>query len=152
MENFMGVISRDDKQFTLIYSQNTRVGKHTLAYLQGIREKLLAIDISKTKVSDTQWAEIAEAMNVEVGDLIDKRNIDVKNTDEYGTDDWLKILQHDDSVLAHPIAISGKRTKQISNASEVLTFFGVDSAGIEKTMHTDPPAITKTTENDDFVE
>lgn len=74
----MGVIARDDREFTLIYSHNTRVGKHALAYLQGIKEKLNAVDISKTKVSDTQWTEIAKALNCKVGDLVDKRLVNIE--------------------------------------------------------------------------
>lgn len=148
----MGVIARDDREFTLIYSHNTRVGKHALAYLQGIKEKLNAIDISKTKVSDTQWAEIAEALHCKVGDLLDKRLVEVEDTSNFGTTDWLKILQNNDEVLAHPIAINGKTTKQITNGSDVLKFFGVDSAGLEKTMHTEEPTIEKTTNGEDFIE
>lgn len=149
-EKSMGVIARDDREFTLIYSHNTRVGKHALAYLQGIKEKLNAVDISKTKVSDTQWAEIAEALNCKVGDLIDKRMVDVADISNYSTDDWLKILQHNDEVLAYPIAIHGKITKQIENGPDVLKFFGVDSAGLEKTMYTENPTIESTTNGEDF--
>ena len=76
----MGVIARDDKEFKLIYSSNTRVGRHALAYLQAIDEDLIAIDISKTKVSDTQWVEIAEALGVKVGDLLDKRKLEDVDT------------------------------------------------------------------------
>ena len=147
----MGVIARDDREFTLIYSHSSRVGKHALAYLQGIDDKLNAVDISKTKVSDTQWTEIAEALNCKVGDLIDKRLLEGEDTSDYGTDDWLKILQNNHEVLSHPIAIHGDKTKQISNGPDVLKFFGVDSAGIEKNMHTEAPNIKKTTSGEDFV-
>ncbi len=147
----MGVIARDDREFTLIYSHNTRIGKHALAYLQGIKDKLNAVDISKTKVSDTQWAEIAEALDCKVGDLIDKRLVNVDDTSNFGTDDWLKILQNNDEVLSHPIAINGKKTVQITNGPDVLKFFGVDSAGLEKTMHTEDPTIKPTTNGEDFI-
>ncbi len=146
----MGVIARDDKEFKLIYSSNTRVGRHALAYLQAIDEDLIAIDISKTKVSDTQWVEIAEALGVKVGDLLDKRKLEDVDTSEFSTDDWLKILQHDNEVLSYPIAINGARTQQIKNATEVLDFFGVDSAGLNKTMYTEPPTISSTTKGENF--
>lgn len=64
----------------------------------------------------------------------------------------MKILQNNDQVLSHPIAINGKSTKQIANATDVLQFFGVDSAGLEKTMHTEDPTIKSTTNNEDFIE
>jgi arsenate reductase-like glutaredoxin family protein len=147
----MGVLARDDREFTLIYSHKSRVGKHALAYLQGVRDKLNAIDISQTKISDTQWTEIAEALNCKVGDLIDKRLVKVEDTSDYGTNDWLKILQNNDEVLSHPIAINGNRTKQITQGPDVLKFFNVDSAGIEKTMHTEDPIIKKTTGDEDYI-
>jgi arsenate reductase-like glutaredoxin family protein len=146
----MSVLARDDKQFTLIYSQNTRVGKHVLSYLQGIEDKLLAIDISKTKVADTVWAEIAEAMNCKIGDLVDKRKVEADDTSEFSSNDWLKILQNNDEVLSYPIAINGNKTRQIKNATDVLEFFGVDSAGLKKTMLTDDPTISRTTNGEKF--
>ncbi|WP_034258220.1 arsenate reductase family protein [Altibacter lentus] len=146
----MGVLARDDKQFTLIYSSETRVGTHALSYLQGIEDKLLAIDIAKTKVADTQWAEIAEAMGCKIGDLVDKRKVEANDTSEFDSNDWLKILQNNHEVLSHPIAINGDHTLQIENATDVLEFFGVDSAGLKKTMHTEKPNIEKTTKGEKF--
>jgi len=139
----MGILARDDKQFTLIYSSNTRVGKHTLSYLQGIKEKVLAIDLAETQVADSVWAEIADSMNVKIGDLVDKRvlNEDVENTSGFSSDDWLKIINNNNEVITQPIAINGKKTKQIANPTDVLKFFQVESAGIEKTMHTEEPNI-----------
>lgn len=147
----MGVLARDEREFTLIYSHNSRVGKHALAYLQGVKDKLNAIDISKTKISDTQWTEIAGALNCTVGDLIDKRLVKGGDTSNFDTKDWLKVLQNNDEVLSHPIAIKGNRTEQLANGPEILKFFGGDSAGLEKTMHTEDPNITKTTGGEDFV-
>jgi arsenate reductase-like glutaredoxin family protein len=151
----MGVIARDERQLTLIYSSNTRVGRHTLSYLTGLDEKYLAIDLAKTKVSDTQWAEIAASLGVKIGDLVDKRELDLstESTAEFGSNDWLKIIQKNDSVISRPIAIKGKRTKQIDNPPEIMEFFEVDSAGLEQSPSngTDPD-IERTTENENFIE
>jgi arsenate reductase-like glutaredoxin family protein len=155
MMKTMGVIARDERQLTLIYSSNTRVGKHTLSYLTGLDEKYLAIDLAKTKVSDTQWAEIAASLGVKIGDLVDKRELDLstESTAEFGSNDWLKIIQKNDSVISRPIAIKGKRTKQIDNPPEIMEFFEVDSAGLEQSPSngTDPD-IERTTENENFIE
>jgi arsenate reductase-like glutaredoxin family protein len=151
----MGIIARDDRQLTLIYSSNTRVGTHTLSYLTGIDEKYLAIDLAKTKVSDTQWAEIADALGVKIGDLVDKRQleIDVESTSEFDSNDWLKIIQKNDSVISKPIAIKGNRTKQIDNPPEIMEFFEVDSAGLEQSPSNDTqPDIERTTSKENFIE
>lgn len=153
--NDMGVIARDERQLTLIYSSNTRVGRHTLSYLTGLDEKYLAIDLAKTKVSDTQWAEIAETLGVKIGDLVDKRELDLseESTAEFSSNDWLKIIQKNDSVISRPIAIKGKRTKQIDNPPEIMEFFEVDSAGLEQSpLNGTDPEIERTTENENFIE
>ncbi|MBK5212524.1 MAG: hypothetical protein JJE55_02540 [Flavobacteriaceae bacterium] len=150
----MGVIARNEKQVTLIYSSNTRVGRLTLSYLAGTDEKYLSIDLAKTKVSDTQWAEIADALGVKIGDLVDKRELDMssESTAEFSSNDWLKIIQKNDSVISRPIAIKGKRTKQIDNPPEIMEFFGVDSAGLEQSPMDDGHLdIERTTDTENFI-
>lgn len=146
----MGVIARNDRQLTFYYSSNTRVGTHTLSYLQGIEEKIHTIDIAKVKVPGTQWVEIAEMLNCKVGDLVDKRVAKVENSDEFKSEDWIKILQNNNEVLTQPIAINGNRAKQIENPPNIMDFFSVDSAGLDKTMHTEEPTIEATTEGEDY--
>ena len=151
----MGVIARNENQLTLIYSSNTRVGKHTLSYLTGMNGKYLDIDIAKTKISDTQWVEIADSLGVKVGDLVDKRELDIstESSSEFGTNDWLKIIQNNDFVISKPIVIKGKITKQIENPTEIMEFFEVDSAGLEQSPSNDTqPDIERTTNNENFIE
>ena len=151
----MGVIARNEKQLTLIYSSNTRVGKRAYAYLNGLDKKFLGIDISKTKVSDTQWVEIADALGVKVGDLVDKKELDLatENTADFGTNDWLKIIQNNDKAIEFPIAIKGNITRQIVSSTELLEFYEVDSAGLEQSpSNNTEPDIERTTENENFIE
>lgn len=151
----MGVIARDEHQLTLIYSSNTRVGRHTLSYLTAINGKYLDIDLAKSKIGDTAWVELAAALGVKVGDLVDKRELDIdsKTTEDFNTNDWLKIIQNNDCVISRPIAIKGKRTMLINNPPEIMEFFEVDSAGLEQSPvdgnHFD---IQRTTEDEDFIE
>ncbi|WP_290253579.1 arsenate reductase family protein [Aequorivita aurantiaca] len=151
----MGVIARNENQLTLIYSSNTRVGKRAYAYLNGLDKKFLDIDISKTKVSDTQWVEIADALGVKVGDLVDKKEVElaIDSTTEFGTNDWLKIIQNNDKVIQFPIVIKGKITRQITSSTDLLEYYEVDSAGLEQSPLNDtPPDIERTTEDENFIE
>ncbi len=150
----MGIIARDENQLTLIYSSNTRVGTHTLSYLTGIDKPYLAIDLAHTKVGDTAWVELAESLGCKVGDLVDKRELDMApdSTAEFGTEDWLKIIQNNDAVISRPIAIQGDRTKQIDNPTEILEFFEVDSAGLDESPLDREPDIERTTEGENFIE
>lgn len=151
----MGVIATNENQLTLIYSSSTRVGRWTLSYLQGIDKPYLAIDLAKTKVADTQWAEIARKLNVRIGDLVDKRKMDIKveDTSDLSEEDWIKIIQSNDSVISQPIAIMGDRIQQISNAPSIMEFFGVDSAGLEQSPSKDNTMdIERTTQDENFIE
>src|SRR5690606_30003037 len=151
----MGIIARNENQLTLIYSSNTRVGTHTLSYLTGIDKKYLAIDIAKTKIGDTMWVEIADALGVKVGDLVDTRELDIDSgaTENFGTNDWLKIIQNNDFVISRPIAIKGQQTKQIETPTEILEFFEVDSAGLEQSKVEEKDLdIERTTKNENYIE
>lgn len=150
----MGIIARDNNQLTLIYSSNTRVGTHTLSYLTSIDKPYLAIDLAHTKVGDTMWVEIAESIGCKVGDLVDKRELDMEpeSTMEFGTNDWLKIIQANDAVISRPIAIQGDRTMQVNNPTEILEFFEVDSAGLDESPSDRKPDIERNNENENFIE
>ncbi len=151
----MGQIATDKNQLTLIYSSNTRVGRWTLSYLEGIDKPILTIDLAKTKVPDTQWVEIARRLNMTVGDLVDKREMDLNEseTSDFDETDWIKIIQKNDSVISKPIAIMGDRTAQIVNAPKIMEFFEVDSAGLEQSpMEGKPLDIERTTDDENFIE
>lgn len=151
----MGVIARNDNQLTLIYSSNTRMGRWTLSYLEGIDKPFLAKDLAKTKVADTQWAEIADSLGVKIGDLVDRNalDIDINGTNDLDDNDWIKIIQKNDTVIAHPIAIMGEKVTQITNAPDIMEFFEVDSAGLEQSpLPGNSLDIERTTQNEKFIE
>src|SRR5690606_9845435 len=129
----MGVISKDDKKITLYYHSGTSLGKQTLGYVEASKRKLLPVDISKTKVTGTQWAEIADNLNLEVSDLIDKEHPDfVKNYGSGPIDldqhDWMKVLEKNPEVLTYPVVINGNEYLQIKNPSDFTKYLGVESA------------------------
>ncbi|WP_038533071.1 arsenate reductase [Formosa agariphila] len=131
----MGVLAEDNKQLTLIYNSETSVGKQTLAYANASDKKLLSIDISKTKVTGTQWAEIASNLGVNIGDLVDEDHPNfVKNFGDKGamlsSEDWIKILQHQPEVLKGCIVINGKNRLVITNPSDLVKHLGIEGEDI----------------------
>jgi len=131
----MTSISTDKNEIKLYYSSESSVGKQTYAYLSASNKDILAIDITKTNVTGTQWKYIAEQLNLSIGDLVNKehtnftRNIDKSN--EISETDWIKILNKQPEVLTYPIAIIGKRYYQIKNPSDVEKYLEANSEGIE---------------------
>lgn len=127
----MGVISTDENEIKLYFHSENSIGKQIQAYVLASEKKVLAIDISKTNVTGTQWTELAEGLGMPIRDLINKEHPDfVKN---YGNavdleaEDWLKILDKQPEVLTTPIAIIGKKYIQLTSPSDFLRYIEPDS-------------------------
>lgn len=148
-----GVLSNDENQLTLIYSSESHLGKQVLGYAQGAEKDLHAIDIAETNLGDTVWVEIAEGLGKSLGDILDTKSVDSLEIDDdssFDTDDWLKLIEKNPALLQQPIAINGDKFKQVSNRSEILEFYSVDSAGLEKHNVGDEPTTSSTTEDESF--
>jgi arsenate reductase-like glutaredoxin family protein len=123
----MGVISKDSRQIKLYYNSETSLGKQTLAYVEASDKKILTIDISKTKVTGTQWLEIADKLNVPISALVNQEHPDfVQN---YGDkqvnleqNDWLKLLEKHPIIIKCPIVINGNQFLQIKNPSDFAKY------------------------------
>jgi arsenate reductase-like glutaredoxin family protein len=74
----MGVISTDKNKLSLYYNSESSIGKQCYAYVQSSDKKVLGIDITKTKVTPTQWTELADGLNIPVKDLLDTHHPDFK--------------------------------------------------------------------------
>ncbi len=133
-EQDKSVIASDSRQLTLIYNSQTSMGKQSLGYAESSGDKVHTIDISKTKIGDTAWVSIADGVGKPLHQLLDKDLSELPdvNASDFDTDDWLKLLNKNPGMLQHPIAIKGKKYMQLVTPSEILRFFNVDSAGLEK--------------------
>ncbi|UWX54447.1 hypothetical protein NYZ99_16205 [Maribacter litopenaei] len=133
----MGVIAMDKRQITLYYSSENSIGKQIHAYVESSQKKNLAIDISKTNVTGTQWAELADGLHKEIKDLVAMDHPDFLNTyGEQGQDldenDCIKILQKEPHLLKHPIAIDGNHYIELESAASFKKFMEPDSAGLNE--------------------
>lgn len=133
----MGVIAMDKKQLTLYYSSENSLGKQVHAYVKSSGKDQLMIDISKTNVTGTQWAELADGLGKNLGDLLNIDHPDFK--EKYGDthvnlnqDGWLKVLNKNPSLLKYPILVKGKKIIELKGASDFKHYMEPDSAGLEK--------------------
>src|SRR5690606_25064567 len=117
----MGVISTDKNEIKLYFNSENSIGKQIQAYVMASERKLLAIDVSKTKVTGTQWTELAKGVGLPISSLIDQRHPDfVKNYGDHpdlDNDEWLKILDKKPIVLTTAIAIIGEHFVQLHSRS-----------------------------------
>ncbi|MGC1631441.1 MAG: hypothetical protein WA749_04935 [Gelidibacter sp.] len=127
----MGVISTDEHEIKLFFNSGSSVGKQIQAYVLASERKILTIDISKTRVTGTQWVELAKGLKLSISDLINKEHPDFTHNYDENLDledeDWLKILEKHPEVLSTPIAIIGKRFVQIQSPGDFVKYIEPDS-------------------------
>lgn len=132
----MGVISTDENEIKLYYHSENSLGKQTHAYVQSTDKKILTIDIAQTKVTGTQWIELARHLGVTVDKLINKQHPDFsQHYDENANleeEDWLKILDKMPIVLTYPIAIIGKNYVQLKGPADFVKYMEPDSKGLDE--------------------
>ncbi|WP_156115559.1 arsenate reductase family protein [Psychroserpens sp. Hel_I_66] len=123
----------------LYYSSESSVGKQSLGYVDASSKEILAIDVTKTNVTGTQWKDLATHLGVTIGDLIDKehpafvKNYDTDTSlDENG---WIKVLNNNPEVLNYPIMILGEKHYQIENPSDIEKLLETNSKGIDEKKH-----------------
>ncbi|WP_179344960.1 arsenate reductase family protein [Winogradskyella ursingii] len=148
----MGIISRDKNQINCIYSSTSDFGKSLPGYLESAEKDILLTDITENMPSSSQWQELAQTLNKSIKDFINTAQVDKLDDDsEYNEDNYLKILENNPNAMRGAIIIHGDNTEHIVNTTKVLDYFGVDSAGLEKTFHTEEPITKSTTKGDKFI-
>lgn len=132
----MGVLATNNRQLIYIYSEDSRLGKEVLSYVQGIDKALRIININKESISDTIWIEIADLLDMQLGDLFTSNqkssHASAKPNVEYSTADWLKRIQYNPSLLQKPIAINATKAKQIEQSLDVYSFYGATGSDFDK--------------------
>ncbi|MCK8482047.1 arsenate reductase family protein [Psychroserpens algicola] len=120
----------------IYYSSESSVGKQTYAYLNASFKDLLAIDVTKTNVTGTQWKELAQQLNIKIGDLVDHEHPTfTKNYDKDASlieDDWIKLLNKTPEILNYPIVILGDAYIQIKNPSDIEKKLDPNSMGLDE--------------------
>lgn len=135
----MGVLATNNRQLIFIYSEESRIGKKALAYIQDFDKALRVININKEAISQTIWVEIAAMLQVEFGMLFSKTHpfLPLKQDEKYySVGDWLKLINKNPSLLKYPIAIHGSHAKQIKKPQDVFKFYGIQKMKVDASIST----------------
>lgn len=102
-------------------------GHADLGLFKSFQEKILDVDLSKTKVTGTQWTELAKRLEKPIKELINIEHPDFmkeygKTHDLHGDEDWLKVLVNNPKVVTQPILVNGDKVIQIDTPSRVMSF------------------------------
>lgn len=127
----MGTLSENERQLNFYYYPDHKISKEALAYAESSDAKLNSINIEKTKLTGTQWVELAEMLGVKVADFLEKDHPIFKEKfdkdAEVGTEDAVKILQNNPELLIFPIATRGNKAIYVKMMTDILKLTKTDS-------------------------
>ena len=149
----MGVLAKDEGQLSYIYSSESDLGLKVLGYVEGIDKKIRTVDISKESLGDTVWTEITDMLGMSFGELLatDHPSAPEVANGDFDTNGWLKVLDKNPVLLQDPIAINGDRAELVRSRADILSFYGVNSAGLEQSPSSGKPDISSKTKGETFV-
>jgi arsenate reductase-like glutaredoxin family protein len=131
----MGVIAKDPKLTTLYYHPENKNVNAYLAVMESLRSETNTIDLSQTKLTGTQWAELASYLNKKPDELIYKEHpyfIEKFNkaTAELEDHDALRILQTHPEILLNPIALRNKKAVVAEHPNDITRLQNSDSGDV----------------------
>jgi arsenate reductase-like glutaredoxin family protein len=120
----MGVIATNKRELKFYYNSASAIGKQALGYVKASNKKVLEIDVAKTKVTATQWSELADLLNIPIKDVINTEHPDFvskygENPDIPDENDWLHILEKNPHVFQNPIVVNGDKAIRIETPSDI---------------------------------
>lgn len=135
-----------------IYAGGTQFSAQIETILKATKKDTRGIDIIKTMPSDTIWHDMAKRLDTSLQSFIDIQHIEGYDAaDDYSEEGLVKILAQHPEAMVGTIVMEDNAIMHITRYTELLKFFNVDSAGLEKTMHTEPPTTKRQTENERFI-
>ncbi|WP_411767585.1 hypothetical protein [Winogradskyella sp. A3E31] len=145
-------MSRHQNQVNLIFAGSSNLGKQLKAYLESLKKSSIAIDVEKTMPSQTVWAELAQTLSTSVKSFIDETTVEeIDDVSDYSEKDWIKVIEKNPSSFKGAIITNGNITEHVFSTTALFKHMDVDSAGLNKTFHTEDPTTKKTSDNDNFI-
>ena len=128
------MLLKNPNQINLYYNPQTELGKKCLVIANANTSIVNGIDITKTRVSQTDWSQMAEMLEIDIQDLIDPTSEFIKdksngelNLDEFGA---LKIIQNNPEVVTKPIAIYQDKIVLANHENDLLKLQSTDTGNI----------------------
>lgn len=128
------MISRKDNLINLYYHPNHINSRKCIAIANANKAAVQAIDIEKTRISQTHWSEMAELLNISVIDMVDLEHDKVVSKfgkvpeiDEFSA---LKIIQNNPEVVKAPVAIRGQKAVFAKNSRDILKLQNTDTGEV----------------------
>lgn len=121
------MIENQPNEITLIFHSDKDKDKKMRAFVETISTyKVKTIDLKRETLTQTQLAEIANKLNVEISDLIDKTYVDTNQVEtkvgeeSMSPNDQLTLITNNFLLLETPILIIGKEAYHYQSAYTLL--------------------------------
>lgn len=113
-----------DNEILFIYNSKLYGDKQALGYVIPLdKHKIKEFDLMYEKLTERQIAEIADRMNVELDDLLDKSSDAYKNNIHGATlepHDKLKVMRENPDTLKTPIAITTQKAVYVTDPYSLI--------------------------------
>lgn len=119
------IFANSDNEITIVYNSNSQLAKEVLAYAKSENLPIREIDTAHTHVSGTQWAELADRLDIKLKDLVNPEHPDYSQYfEEYDFEDanWLKFLEKNPQAVKGPIAFRGDHIRIMTNPQDMVHF------------------------------
>ena len=122
------MIENEPRELTLIYHSEKTDDKKARAYVESLPSLAIkTLDLARDKVTETQLAQIADKMQVPIGELVDTtyddRSTSAQETESIKQTDSAELLiliRHNPKLLATPILIIGGRAYKYSTSYHLI--------------------------------
>jgi arsenate reductase (glutaredoxin) len=126
--NIINMIENQPRELTLIYHSDKAEDKKARAFIETVKGYTVkTLDLNRDRLTETQLAEIADKMNVEIKMLFDTTyrdrfasasKVDISSATD---SDLLTILIQEPILINTPITIIGKKAFLYASANELLS-------------------------------
>ena len=118
-----GVISTSERQITMFYNSKSDKAKQTLAYARTHGLAIEEIDISKTPLTGTQIAELADRLSIKINELVNQEHFKYRrkfNFKDFSSEDWITMIQNHPEIMKQPIVLRGNKTMLVETPTDIL--------------------------------
>lgn len=110
-------------ELKLYYNSDKKHDRETLGYAESLDVAINEQDLSKSNLTERQFAQLADNMNIPISDLADKNSdyflAEIKDK-EFSDEEMLKLLNAHPELVHTPIALIGEHTYFVKSPFELV--------------------------------
>ncbi len=113
----------EDRVITIFYGGNDNKDTQTLAFAKSEGLAVREVDVTKDKLTGTQLLQLADKLNVELENLLDKTSEDFNSSlinGVYDKEGWMNLILRYPQHIKTPIVQKGKLAFFVNTPSDTL--------------------------------